>query len=252
MVNIQSRLLVGVFSGLVFSGKSFFRNWVMSLPEYKDAVFASADAVRQRLYGDRSDTHITKTEHVFKNEATRFEVKTRLIIERPSAVFLEMVMLTREAHQKPFVEMVESVNWYLQTIERETTERDGQSIPDSPVKVDFRCIYFYCDLEAVKRRIGYRQQELKTVGNVSNASVFDFDGFLRGARQIEIPPAGYTPLYLNTSDESPEALTRQRQEILFFLKGEMPINEEELQRRFHEAMCILRDARNSAEIARLA
>lgn len=237
------RILVGVFSGVVFSGKSFFRNWVMGLPEYRDAFFASADAVRQRLYGDRSDTHITKTEHVFKNETTRFEVKTRLIVEKPPAVFLEMVMLTREAHQRPFVEMVESANWYLQTIEQEEAQRDSRPIPESPVKVDFRCIYFYCDLEAVKRRIGYRQRELETVGNVTSASVFDFDGFLRGARQVEIPPAGYIPLYLNTSDESQEALNRQREEILSFLRGEMPISEEELQRRAAEAVAILEQAR---------
>lgn len=134
-------------------------------------------------------------------------------------------------------------NWYLQTIEREEAVRDGKPIPGSSIRVDFRCIYFYCDLEAVKRRIGYRQQELETVGNISNASVFDFDGFLRGARQIEIPPAGYTPLYLNTSDESQEALVRQREEVLSFLRGEMPISEEESQRRADEAVGFLDQAR---------
>lgn len=103
----NTRILVGIFSGLVFSGKSFFRTWVMDLPEYKDAVFVAMDDIRQRFWPTRSDTHITKTEHVFKNEATRFEVKTRLIVEKPLAVFLEMVMLTREVHQRPFVEMVE-------------------------------------------------------------------------------------------------------------------------------------------------
>lgn len=242
-MTFQPRILVGVFSGLVFSGKSFFRNWVMSLPEYKDEVFVSADAVRGRLYRDRSDTHITKTEHVFKNEVTRFEVKTRLIVKRPPAVFLEMVMLTREAHQRPFVDMVESVNWYLQTIEEEEAKRDGQPVLESPVRVDFRCIYFYSDLEAVKRRIGYRKRELETMGNISNASVFDFDGFLRGAQQIEIPPTGYVPLYLNTSDESEEALNRQRQEVLSFLRGEMPITEKELERRAVEAVGFLDHAR---------
>lgn len=239
----NQRILVGVFSGLVFSGKSFFRNWVMSLSEHKDAVFVSADAVRNRLYGDRSDTHITKTEHVFKNEVTCFEVKSKLIVERSPAVFLEMVMLTREAHQQPFVEMVKSANCYLQTIEQEEAQRDGKPTPESPVKVDFKCIYFYSDLEAAKRRIGYRKRELETLGNVTNASVFDLGGFLRGAQQIEIPPTGYTPLYLNTSDESEEALNRQRGEVLSFLRGEMPINEKELQRRAVEAVAFLDQAR---------
>lgn len=237
------RILVGVFSGLVFSGKSFFRTWVMSLPEYKDTVFVAMDDVRQRFWPTRSDTHITKTEHVFKNEATRFEVKTKLIVERPPAVFLEMVMLTREAHQRPFVEMVKSADWYLQAIEREEAERDGKPTPESPITVDFRCIYFYCDLETVKRRIGYRQRELETVGNITSASVFDFDGFLCVTRQIEIPPLGYIPLYLNTSDESQEALNRQRNEVLSFLRGEMPISEEELERRAAEAVAILDQAR---------
>ncbi|OHB13715.1 MAG: hypothetical protein A3G05_02190 [Candidatus Zambryskibacteria bacterium RIFCSPLOWO2_12_FULL_45_14] len=236
-------MLVGVFSGLVFSGKSFFRNWVMGLPEYKDAVFVSADAVRNRLYGDRSDTHITKTEHVFKNEVTRSDVKTKLIVERPPAVFLEMVMLTREAHQRPFVEMVESANLYLQTIEQEEVQRDGKPVPESSVKVDFKCVYFYCDLETVKRRVGYRQRELETCGNVTNASVFDLNGFLRGAQQIEIPPVGYTPLYLNTSDESEGALYRQHEEVLSFLRGEMPVDEKELERREAEAIAFLEQAR---------
>ncbi len=238
-------ILVSVFSGLVFSGKSFFRNWVMSLPEYKDAVFVSMDDVRQRFWPTRSDVHIVKIEHVFKNEATRFEVKTKLIVERPQAVFLEMVMLTRKAHQVPFVEMLESANWYLQTIEREEAERDGKPIPELPITVHFRCIYFYCDLEAVRRRIAYRQRELETVGNITNASVFDFDGFLRGARQIEIPPAGYIPLYLNTSDESQESLVHQREEVFSFLRGEMPISEEELKRRVAEAVAMLEQVRSS-------
>ena len=241
----NQRILVGVFSGLVFSGKSFFRTWVMSLPDYKDAVFVAMDDIRQRFWPKRSDTHIVKTEHVFKNEATRFEVKTKLIIERPLAVFLEMVMLTREAHQRPFVEMIKSVNEYLQTIGREEPQRDGKPASESPVEVDFRCIYFYCDLETVKRRIGYRQRELETVGNIFNASVFDFSGFLRGAQQIEIPPAGYIPLYLDTSDESEAALTRQREEILSFLRGEMPISEEELQRRAVDAVSFLDEARRA-------
>ena len=237
------RMLVGVFSGLVFSGKSFFRRWVMSLPEYREAAFVSADAVRDRLYGNRSDTNITKTEHVFKNEATRFELLTKLIVERPPAVFLEMVMLTRDAHQQPFAEMIESASRYLQIIEHEEFLRDNKPVPVSPVKVDFSCVYFYCDLETVERRIGYRRRELETLGNVTNASVFDFGGFIRGARQIEIPPAGYTPLYINTSDESEVALNRQREEVLSFLKGEMPIDEEELERRAVEAVAFLEQAR---------
>lgn len=238
MVNFQLRILLGVFSGLTLSGKSFFRNWAMDLPEYKNAMFVATDDVRQRLWSTRSG-FLTKTEYLFNNEATRFEVKTRLIVEAPSAVFLEMVMLTREAHQRPFVEMVQSANQYLWAIEREEAARDGKPIPESPITVDFRCIYFYCDMEAVKRRIGYRQRELETIGNASSTDVFNFDGFLLGARQIEIPPAGYTPLYINTSDESQEALARQREEVLSFLKGEMPVSEGELQRRASEAMTIL-------------
>jgi len=236
-VDSQSRILLGVFSGLTLSGKSFFRTWAMNLPEYKLAVFVAMDDVRQRLWPARSSN--TKTEHVFKNEATRFEVKTRLIVEKPPVMFLEMGMLTREAHQRPLMEMVESANGYLQAIEREQAERDGKPIPESFPAVDFRCVYFYCDAEAVKRRITYRQLELETLGNASGTDVFNFDGFLQGARQIEIPPAGYTPLYVNTSDESQEGLARQREEVLSFLKGEMPISEEELQRRASEAVTIL-------------
>ena len=233
----QRRLLVGVFSGLVYSGKSFFRNWVMGLPEYRDALLVAMDDTREFLWPGRSDSHITRTEHVFKNEATRFVVKTRLIVGKPSALFLEMVMLTRKDHQHPFVEMVEDAQRYLQLIEREEVERDGVPVPKIPIAVDFKCIYFYCDLAAVRRRIDYR---LRETGNPTNASVFDLEGFLRGARQIEIPPSGYVPLYVNTSDESPEALDHQREEILSFLRGEMPISVGELNSRAAEAVEMIR------------
>ncbi|MBI2098125.1 MAG: hypothetical protein HYT49_00470 [Candidatus Wildermuthbacteria bacterium] len=236
----RKRILVVVFSGLVYSGKSFFRNWVMSLPEYKDAVLVSMDDTREFLWPGRSDAHITRTEHVFKNEATRFVVKAKLIVERPQVLFLEMMMLTRDSHQRPFVEMIHDAKRYLQAIEREEAERDGVLVPDMPIAVDFRCFYFYCDLAAVRRRIQYRLQE---VGNPTNASVFDLEGFLRSARQVEIPPFGYTPLYVNTADESPKALARQRAEVLAFLRGEMPISEEELRRRAEEAVEMVGDFR---------
>ncbi|OGN05671.1 MAG: hypothetical protein A2831_00625 [Candidatus Yanofskybacteria bacterium RIFCSPHIGHO2_01_FULL_44_17] len=238
----NNRLLVVVFSGLVFSGKSFFRNWAMGLSEFQNAQTVAMDDIRKLLWGNKSDTDITKTEHIFKNEATRFEVKRRLIIERPPAMFLESVMLTREAHQKPFVEMIDSANWYLQTIEKEEANRDDLPPSKQSIKIDFRCIYLYCNLETVRRRIQYRLRELEVSGNKSNASVFDSEGFLRGAKQIEIPPVHYTPLYINTSDESPHALEKQRQEILLFLRGEMPIGTEEHQRRSDEAVMILNQA----------
>jgi hypothetical protein len=232
-----------MFSGLVFSGKSFFRNWAMGLPEFQNAQTVAMDDIRKLLWGDKSDTEITKTEHVFKNEATRFEVKKRLIIERPPAMFLESVMLTKEAHQKPFAEMIDNANWYLQTIEKEEATRDGLQPPEQSIKVDFRCIYLYCDLETVRRRIEYRLREVAASGDTSNASVFDFEGFLRGARQIEIPPVHYTPLYINTSNESSCALEKQHQEILSFLREGIPIDTEEHQRRADEAVTILDQAR---------
>src|SRR3989338_8199905 len=242
VVSHQRRILVAVFSGLVFSGKSFFRNWVMGLPEYKEASMVAMDDIRKRLWGDKSDTEITKSSHVFKNEATIFEIKSKLIVERPFAIFTEMVMLTREAHQRPFVEMIKSASFYLQSIEKEEAEQAGWSMPELSVEVDFRCIYFYCDLETVRRRINYRLREIETVGNITNASVFDFEGYLRGARQIEVPPIGYVPLYLNTSDESPVGLARQRTEVLSFLDGNM-LSEGETEKRKIESVKILEQAR---------
>ena len=234
--------VVAVFSGLTFGGKSFLREWVMGLPEYAGAQTLAMDPIRRQLFGDRSDTHITKTEHVFKNEVTRFELKKKLIIERPPTVFLEMVMLTRAAHQRPFAEMMDSVNDYLRKIEQEEAQRDGRA-PSTAVSVDFRCMYLYCDLEAVRRRIEYRRRDIERSGNTTSASVFDLGGFVRGAQQIEIPPDGYMPLYLNTSDESPGAVAQNQAEVLAFLQGKMPISDQESQRRMAEAVSILTEAR---------
>lgn len=238
---MAKRILIGVFSGLTYSGKSFFRDWVMALPEFKRARLVAMDNTRERLWPGRADAHITATEHVFKNETTRFEVKTMLIVEKPSALFLEMVMLTRAAHQRPFVEMIGDANRYLQIIEREEAKRDEAPAPEKPIEVDFRCVYFYCDLATVRRRIEYRRRE-REIGNLTDTGVLNLEGFYRSARQIELPE-DYVPLLVNTSDETPEALTHQHGEILSFLRGEMPISKEESTRRAAEAAAILESFR---------
>ena len=234
----KNRILVGVFSGLVFSGKSFWRERIAALPSYNEVFQLAMDDIRRRLWGDKE---LTKTEHVFKNEATRDELKTTLIVNKPPAIFLEMVMLTHESHQLPFVKIINSARCYLQKIEVEECEKSGVTKPADPINVDPRIIYFYCDLDAVRRRIKCRTEELERLGNRFNVDVVNFNGYINAARQMELP-IHYEPLYLDTSNESPEAQEKQEKEILEFFSGEMPTNYDAA-RRHQEASRILEEAR---------
>lgn len=227
------KILVGIFSGIVFSGKSFFINWLYGLPEYNRGGVCkiSSDDVRQRLWGNKN---LTEAEQIFKNEVTRHELKTLLVVKKPAIVLLELGLLTR-IHQQPLAETIKSAEWYLRKIAEEE-----QSCPYS---IDLRVICFYCDLETVKRRVRYRLEEVRCGDNKTNADIFDFNAYLKNARRAELP-VDYNPLYLNTSDESPKALAEQRQEVLEFLSGRSPKPAIMIERS-HEIAKILEQARET-------
>lgn len=225
-----NNITVCVISGLTFSGKSFLSNWLITQPEFKDVCQVAMDDVRQQVWGNKS---LTCTEHVFKNELTRNIVKAKIIVERPRMIFLEMVMLTREYHQKPFLEMVQSASRYADRIQNEKGE--------GKVDIKFRCVLLYCDLETVSRRIQYRLK-----GNATGADVFDLQGYLDDAEEFELP-CDYAPLPINTSDESAESVKKIRDEVIAFLQGQMSISDGEYHRRMQEAADILTESKKYAK-----
>lgn len=229
----EQKLMVVTFSGLVFSGKTFYLQRILQSGRYERAVTISMDDVRVRLFGGKK---CTRTEQIFKNETTRHEVKTLLITKQPPFIFLEMVMLTRRWHQEPMMEMVKNVQWYLNQVEAEKTTEER---PMASVKVELKPVLLYCDCETVQRRTGYR---LAARSSNATADVFDIVGFIENALEFEFPVA-YKPLYINTSDESPQALERNEGEIHSFLTGSMPLNDVEMRTRVEQAERFLQEAR---------
>ena len=104
-----------ILSGLEYSGKSYLLKRLLDRPELADAKAFPTDPIRIELYGDRADTHVTKHEHIFKNEVGRFRMLKALVLGA-RVVVSEAVMLTRQNHQLPMVEMVRQACRYVRNI----------------------------------------------------------------------------------------------------------------------------------------
>ena len=209
---------VVVLAGLNYVGKTWHQSVVLGLPEMTGAKVVSMDAIRADLYPGRADTHITKTEHLFKNEEMRRAIVRELVLGTPT-VLVDTVMLTRANHQRPFVEMVHHALWYVTEIEREAFERDGSKFIEA-CEVNLRTIVFFCSLERLRDRIARNSIARK----VSGTLVFDLVA-MRGAVEAYEYPSLYKPLYLDTSDESQSAHDIRVSEIQMFLaRGILPEN----------------------------
>ena len=203
-----------VVSGLPYAGKSYLLKHLLKQKEIAGAVELSLDKVRLKLFGTRPDHHITKTEHLFKNDCLRNGI-LEYLISGSRIVVSEATMLTREMHQKPIVEMVSKAEQLIQTIEREYCLRDNLPVPASPAIVQLKVVLCYASLKCVANRISSSQQERKCTG----ASVFDWIGMANGYSHFEFPDPllSYEPLYLDTSDESDEANQSRIREVLAFI-----------------------------------
>lgn len=217
--------VVGVFSGLVFSGKTWWLERIMQLSQFAGAPRLQMDLIRRKLWGSKV---LTPLEHRFKNEVVRQELMRLLIIQGPPLVFMEAVMLTRKYHQLPLVTTIERL-------------RHEYLLDDA---VHLRVVLFYCSLAVVGRRIESRREQIAREGNVHSVDVFDFDGYLDGARQIEVP-MDYELLPVNTSDESLVAVQRSQEEIVAFLGGGDPITKAEHSARIAEYESILCEVRRT-------
>lgn len=178
-----------VISGLISAGKS----WLLErlVPNYPPETTAliQIDDVQQKYWGRFDGGVLTTTERVYRNELVRNEVKTALIVDGARTVFVEAVMLTRQLHQRPFREMVNSAEDYLQAIAKERGEPKPQ--------VDLKVIMLYCDVDTIRQRMIDRTQGKSGLVNPDAVNIADF---VNAARQYELPePEVYRPMPINNS-----------------------------------------------------
>ena len=226
----RQELTVCVVSGPTFSGKSYLLNWLLGLREYIDAPLIEMDKIRFSLFGDRK---LTDAEHIFKNEDTLHLLKTKLIVGRPRIIFLEMGLPTGDNHYKPLVATIAGAQRYIEEIE---CERGNEF----DLKINLRVVLNYCDIESVKRRIGYRQDQLS---DESGTDVFNLETWLRDMYLLFEVPRVYKPLPINTSDESVATVQKYRQEVLSFVNGHRPIDSATWRVRMDEFGGLIKQAR---------
>lgn len=226
-----------VFSGLPFSGKSYLLKRVAELLASHQPVIVRMDPIRERLYGNRADTHVTRSEHLFKNEVTRYQILEHLVLGAP-LVMVEMLMLTRADHQQPFVEMINRARKYILDIERECCLRDGQEPPTSPTKVDLRVVLAYASPAITAQRADTPSEERQR----SSAAVMDLVGIGGALKIFEFPaPNLYVPLPVDTSDESGETTRHRLQEIVAFSRGEWSLPDDERECRLTRAQAYFQE-----------
>ena len=222
-----------LLSGINFTGKTWHEKHVIALPEADAPVLVDMDVIRANLYGTRPDKHITKTEHLYKNECVRNEVLRHLVLGAQS-VMVNSVMQTRRLHQKPFVDMIRRASDYVSDIEREQALHDFRDDPEA--EVTFRPVVLYCSLDVLKSRIarkGADRRESKTL-------VFDLAAMSNSVLPYEHPVA-YSPLYLDTSDESAVAHASRIEDLQAYLStGIRPADHRERREQmiaYHEDIC---------------
>ena len=162
--------IVLIVSGSVCSGKSYLLKQLLQCPSLSGAATFRIDPIRQTLYGQRADTHITLTEHIFKNEWLRNEMLKALVLGAP-VVAVEAVMLTRVGHQEPMMEMVARAEKYIQTIEREYALRDGVEPPTS-TKVKPKVLLCYTSLECMTWRIEGGHTDRRQTAEACHRSIY--------------------------------------------------------------------------------
>jgi hypothetical protein len=217
-----------VVSGLQYGGKSWLFKKILKSVVLTNATAVSIDAVRKQLYGNRSDKSLTKSEHIFKNEWFRYEIMKQLITSE-SDIVAEAVMLTRRDHQLPMVEIVDRSRGYLERI----AEERGVDKP----KVNLRVVFVYARPEVIMDRMSRNQEERLA----THSPVFNLSDMWGAYSQFEFPDGGgYTPLYLDTSDEGTEADDARLREIESFVDGQVLFPEEQSRRRSEAKMCFSR------------
>lgn len=231
---------VVLISGLIASGKSELLKGLLRLPRYTADPVIQKDAVTKRYWGDRLVD--TKTGLLFGNELTRNEIKTHLILERPKRVFVEMPMLTQKRHQKPFLWMLDGAKRYIEGVEKERADRNGDMPP--AVEIALKAILLYADSSTSIQRM----REKKNPNEI-----FDENLYRHNASQFELPDQEtYPALFLDTSEDilgasenGADYFEENFLEAKAFLEG-APLDEGKMILRRSAANRYLEEARKGA------
>lgn len=218
------RQIVTVFSGLPFSGKTWSLERMRN--SWPHAKIVQLDDVFRELYPGRADAHVTKIEHVYKNEVAREHILRALVLGA-GIVFTELVMLTRADHQQPFMSMIGRANTYVQAIEREYAQRERRDPRERSVIA--RVVLLHCSVHATKRRAERSERD----GAQSDRLVTSLRGIKNAVLQFELPTL-YEPLYVDTSDETPTADAERYTRIARFIQEGTITGWSETRRRAKE------------------
>lgn len=200
-------------TGLNFCGKSHIVKDLQESAWFSDVAVFSFDTVRLELFPGRPDWHVTKSEHLFKNEWLRNEILRALVLGKRT-VIADVMLPTHAHHREPMVAMVKRARSYVQAIESEYAIRDNLPETEVIAGVDLKVILCYASLEAVEHRIAGDHQFRRSFGS----GVFDWKS-IRGAHQLFEYPDGslYEPFYVDTSDDSEGAEACRMEEIRRYL-----------------------------------
>jgi hypothetical protein len=185
------RRIVGIISGLTFTGKSFTMKKLISLAQFRNAAVIEMEEIRKRYWGERYTYESLKN---FRNELTRMEIKRLLLIEERDMVLAEIPMLTDIYHQRPMVSMLQDASLCLAGIQKDK-ERRGEKF-ETNVDIELRVVLLFASVEAVEKRVNYRKSDPNDSSDVRSIKQYAWI-----AEQYQLPSA-YTPLYIDTSDET--------------------------------------------------
>lgn len=144
---IQNRTLV-VICGLPTTGKTTLTQALKEHFVGEDYRFVAMDEVREKAWGSKKS--LTVTEHVYKNRLTEREAQNAFIVHEATCVFYDAVMLTCEAHQKPFMAMVRETERFLSQMQQE------KGVSPATVKIRVKCVWLTCPAEVIKARLEQR------------------------------------------------------------------------------------------------
>lgn len=219
---------INVVSGHMGGGKTMWFKFLTGLPENQgpDTLAFTRDDLVVKYFGKRAEgtspednsqarllaiyNKMTNQERLYIDEILRVDTERAIIVEDKKRVIFDAGMSSRELHQKPFKAMVEKVQALIGVIDTERAAKQGLLPPDPASKINLRVVILYCDFETVRRRMAERWPHLSS--NELPPPIIE--------TLPKYPmPIDYPFLAINTSDESPDAHNKRKQEIMDFFAG---------------------------------
>jgi len=183
-------LTLVVICGLPTAGKTTLTNALkldfLSRDGYE---FVSLDEVREEAWG--SKRKLTDAEHLYKNRIAEREVQNAFIVRGAICVFYDAVMLTRERHQKPLMEMVRDTEDWLSKIQEEV----GSPVD---VKIRVKCIWLTCPRKIIEQRMGERWSDPLGAHSVNMDAWDDLQGRFKNI--VEFPYRQFDTSIISLSD----------------------------------------------------